>query len=255
MKRRGRKNKNWRALLWPGLFALAALIVLCGLGVWQLQRLAWKQELIARVEERVQKPLPVAAPSEREWQNVTAERDEYRRVTIAGTFRHDREALAYDLLSDAKGKFSGPGYWVLTPLETADGATVIVNRGFVPLERKDAATRREGQVSGAVTVTGLMRMPEGRSWFTPADDPAHGIWQERNPAAIARAYGLSRTAPFFVDADEKPNPGGLPQGGETRLAFPNRHLEYAVTWFGLAFALIAVFIAFARKQLRIRKRA
>lgn len=255
MKRRRKKTRNWRTLLWPGLFALAALIVLCELGFWQLQRLSWKQELIARVEERAQRSPPAPSPLEQDWPNVTVERDEYRRVTIVGTFRHDREALAYDLLSDAKGKFSGPGYWVLTPLETTDGATVIVNRGFVPLERKDVATRREGQMTGTVTVTGLMRMPEERSWFTPADDPTHGVWQERNPYSIARAYGLSRTAPFFIDADANPNPGGLPQGGETRLVFPNRHLEYAVTWFGLALALIAVFTAFARKQLRTRKHA
>ena len=94
-----------------------------------------------------------------------------------------------------------------------------------------------------MTVTGLLRMPEGRSWFTPADDPARGIWQERDPAAIAKAYGLARAAPFFIDADDAPNPGGLPQGGETTLVFPNRHLEYALTWFGLALALLAVFVA------------
>ena len=255
MKRRKKKTKSWRTLLWPGLFALAALIVLCGLGFWQLQRLSWKQELIARVEERAQNSSPVPAPSENEWRNVTAERDEYRRVTVTGTFRHDREALAYDLISDAKGKFSGPGYWVLTPLETPDGATIIINRGFVPLDRRDAATRKEGQVTGAVIVSGLLRMPEDRFWFTPADDPTRRVWQKRNPVAIAKAYGLTRTAPFFVDADAKPNPGGLPQGGETRLVFSNRHLEYAVTWFGLAFALMAVFIAFSRKQLMTHKRA
>jgi surfeit locus 1 family protein len=255
MKRSRKKNKNWRILIWPGFFALGALILLCALGFWQLQRLAWKQDLIARVEERAQTSFTPPAPAESDWPNVTVERDEYRRIRVKGTFKHDREALAYDLLSDAKGKFSGPGYWVLTPLETADGTIVFVNRGFVPLDRKDAATRQEGQVLGPVTITGLMRMPEGRAWFTPADDPVHGVWQERNPAIISKAYGLARTAPFFIDADAKPNPGGLPQGGETRLVFSNRHLEYAVTWFGLAFALIAVFIAFVRKQLRPRKRA
>lgn len=254
MRRTGKKNRNWYVLIWPGLAALAALIVLCGLGFWQLHRLAWKQDLIARVEMRSQISFAPPPPSENDWPNVTAERDEYRRVTVTGSFHHDREALAYDLLSDAKGKFSGPGYWVLTPLVTANGGTIFVNRGFVPLDRKDAATRREGQLTGMVTVTGLLRMPEGRAWFTPADDPARGLWQERNPAAIAKAYGLTRVAPFFVDASTS-GPGGLPQAGETRLVFSNRHLEYAVTWFGLALALIAVFIAFARKQMRSHKRA
>jgi surfeit locus 1 family protein len=254
MKRSGKKNKNWPVLIWPGMFTLAALIVLCGLGFWQLQRLAWKQDLIARVEGRSQVPVASPAPPESDWPNVTAERDEYRRVTVTGSFKYDREALAYDLLSDAKGKFSGPGYWVLTPLETASGSTIFVNRGFVPVDRKDAATRGEAQLTGMITITGLLRMPEERAWFTPTNDPARGVWQERNPATIAKAYGLVRVAPYFIDADTS-GLGGLPQGGETRLVFSNRHLEYAVTWFGLAFALMAVFIAFARKQLRSRKRA
>jgi surfeit locus 1 family protein len=249
------RRARLRALIVPGLCALAALVVLASLGVWQLQRLAWKEALIARVTARMQISFAPPAPAESEWPNVNAVDDEYRRVRVTGTFRHDREALVYALLSEPKGKFSGPGYWVLTPIETAGGALLFVNRGFVPLERANAATRREGQVAGIVTVTGLLRMAEGRSWFTPADDPARHLWQTRDPAAIAKAYGLSRAAPFFVDADDAPNPGGLPQGGETKLVFPNRHLEYALTWFGLALALIAVFVAFVLKQLRERKRA
>jgi surfeit locus 1 family protein len=231
------------------------LIVLLELGFWQLGRLAWKEDLIARVAERSQLSFAPPAPAESEWPKVTAEHDEYRRVTVTGMFRHDREAMSYDLLSDTKGPFSGPGYWVLTPLATPNGTIIFVNRGFVPLNHKNPATRREGQISGPITVSGLLRMPEGRSWFTPADDPSHGIWQERDPVAIAKAYGLERVAPFFIDADNKPNSGGLPQGGETRLVIPNRHLEYAVSWFGLAPALMAVFIVFAQKQLRGDKRA
>jgi surfeit locus 1 family protein len=249
------KRARWRALVAPGLFALLGVCFLCGLGVWQLHRLAWKETLIARVAARMQTPVAVPAPAEAEWPKVNAEADEYRRVRVSGTFRHDLEALCYELLSDTNGKFSGPGYWVLTPLETANGATFIVNRGFVPIERKDPATRREGEVTGAVTVTGPLRLPERRSWFTPADDPAHHLWQVRDPAAIAAAYGLARVAPFFIDADSTPNPGGLPEGGETKVVFPNRHLEYAITWFGLALTLVIVFIAFALKQLRNRRRA
>ena len=237
-----------RALIVPGLCTLVGLGVLSSLGVWQLQRLAWKEALIARAASRANSPA-VAAPVEAAWPQVTAERDEYRRVAVSGRFHHEREALVYALLSEPRGKFSGPGYWVLTPLETAGGALVFVNRGFVPLERAAAATRREGQVAGTVTVTGLLRMPEHRSWFTPADDPARGLWQESDPVAIANAYGLSRAAPFVIDADSTPNPGGLPQGGETKLVFPNNHLGYAITWFGLACALLAVFVAFARTQL------
>lgn len=244
-------SSRLRALFIPALWTLLGLALLCGLGIWQLQRLAWKEALIARVAARAEASA-TPPPAEDEWPQVTLDADEYRRVRLTGTFRHDREALVYELLSEPNGKFSGPGYWVLTPLEAASGATFLVNRGFVPIERRDAATRREGQVAGAVTITGLLRLPETRSWFTPPDDPAQRIWQERDPATIAKAYGLTRTAPFFIDADAAPNPGGLPQGGETKLVFPNRHFEYALTWFALALTLLVVFAVFARSQLTTR---
>ncbi len=154
------------------------------------------------------------------------------------------------MLSEPKGRFSGQGYWVLTPLELMSGAIVIVNRGFVPLERKDPATRREGQIEGPVSVTGLLRMPEVPNWFTPANEPARGAWYRRDPAEIAKHFGLVRAAPFMIDADAAPVPGALPQGGETRLVFSNTHLGYALTWFGLALALLGVFTVFARQRLR-----
>lgn len=243
------RSGRLRSLLAPALCALVAFGFLCSLGVWQLHRLAWKEALIAHVAVRVDAP-PVAVPAEADWSKINAEADEYRHVRLAGTFRHDLEVLCYALLSDPKGKFSGPGYWVLTPLETVDGATVLVNRGFVPLDRGDREARAANETQGTVTITGLLRMPERRSWFTPADDPPHRLWQVRDPEAIAAASGLRHVAPFFVDADTSPNASELPQAGETRLVFSNRHLEYAITWFGLALALLAVFAAFVRKQLR-----
>ena len=236
----------WRRLVWPGLFALAAFAFLCSLGIWQLHRLAWKEGLIARVESRTHaaaEPLPAEAG----WPQVNIERDEYRHVRLSGRFRYDQETFAYALLSDPRGKFSGPGYWVMTPLQLDGGELVLVNRGFVPMDRMDLPTRVAGQEDARVTVTGLLRLPEGRNWFTPPDDTGRRIWQERDPAAIAKAYGLARVAPFFVDADAS-GPNGLPQGGETRVTFLNNHLQYVVTWFGLAFALLAVFAAFAHKE-------
>jgi surfeit locus 1 family protein len=154
------------------------------------------------------------------------------------------------VLSEPKGRFSGQGYWVLTPLELGSGAIVIVNRGFVPIERKDPSTRREGQIEGPVTVTGFLRMPEVGNWFTPANKPARGAWYRRDPAEIARHFSLARAAPFMIDADAAAVPGGLPQGGETRLVFANTHLGYALTWFGLALALLGVFTVFAGQRLR-----
>jgi surfeit locus 1 family protein len=238
-----------RGLIAPATFTALTLAILLGLGFWQLDRRVWKEELIARVEARTTAPV-AEIPPESEWANVTAERDEYRRVRAVGVFRPADEALVFTSLPDPRGKFSGPGYWVLTPLVLESGATVIVNRGFVPDARRDPATRREGQVEGPVSVTGLLRMSERAGWFTPDNEPARNAWYRRDPAEIARARGLDRPAPFMIDADATPNPGGLPQGGETRLNFPNNHLQYAITWFGLAGALLAVFAGFARQRLK-----
>jgi surfeit locus 1 family protein len=238
-----------RGLVLPAILSALGIAILLGLGFWQLERRVWKEDLIARVEARTKAPV-VPMPGEGEWSQLTAERDEYRRVSVAGTFRHDREVHVYTIASEQKGRAAGPGYWVMTPLELPTGATVIVNRGFVPLDRRDSATRRPGQIGGAVTVTGLVRMPEQAGWFAPENDPARNMWYRRDPAEIARAQKLVRVAPFTIDADAAPNPGGLPEGGRTRLNFPNDHLGYAITWFGLALALAGVFAAFAWRRLK-----
>ncbi len=126
---------------------------------------------------------------------------------------------------------------MVTPLRREDGSLVLVNRGFVPGSRKDPATRQEGQVSGPVEVVGLLRLTEPGGAFLRANDPGRDRWYSRDVAAIAAAKGLPDTAPYFVDADAAPNPGGLPIGGLTVVAFPNNHLVYAITWYGLALML------------------
>ena len=241
----------FRSVLLAGIFSALGIVVLLGLGFWQLERRVWKEELIARIEARTNAPA-VAIPSEGDWKNVSAERDEYRRVTARGAFRHDREVQVYTVVSEQKGRLAGPGYWVMTPLELNSGAAVIVNRGFVPLDRRLPDTRSAGQVAGQTTVTGLLRMPEQATLFSPENDPARNAWYRRDPGEIARALKLERVAPFTIDADATPNPGGLPEGGRTRINFRNDHLQYAVTWFGLALALAGVFAAFAWQRLQGR---
>jgi len=240
-----------RRVLLTGALCALGVAILVGLGIWQLQRLAWKENLIAMVTARVDEPAG-PLPAEADWPSLTFAADEYRKVALTGRFRHDLEVQVFTSLNDPRFSLSGPGYWVLTPLELADGATVIVNRGFVPDRNKDPATRPAGQVDGEVTVTGLIRMPERGGLFTPAADPERGAWYLRDPAAIADAFGVERVAPFFIDADSTPNPGGIPLGGTTRIAFRNDHLGYAITWFGLAAALAGVFTAWAYGQLRGR---
>ena len=236
-------------LLLPAAVAALAFCALVGLGVWQLQRLAWKEALIAAIAERSQaSPVPPPAPAE--WLALEPNAYDYRSVTVTGVFEHDKEALVFRILEGGKGVISAPGFLALTPLRLADGAAVIVNRGFVPQDLRDKSRRAAGQVAGEVTVTGLMRPPEPRNFFTPADDPAKGLWYTRDPAAIARALDIARAAPFTIDADAAPNPGGWPQGGHTVLAIKNDHLVYALTWFGLALTLVAVFGVFVRRRIK-----
>jgi surfeit locus 1 family protein len=208
-------------------WAFAALCLLlaatfAALGVWQVERRAWKLALIARVDARVHAP-PAPLPPPRDWSGDLA----YRHVRVTGTFRHDRETLVQAVTD------RGPGWWVLTPLVTP-GATVLVNRGFVPTERARPATRAAGQVAGPVTITGLIRTSETGGGFLLANDSASDRWYSRDVVAIARARRLGGTAPFFIDADATPNPGGWPVGGLTVVAFRNSHLVYALTWFALA---------------------
>lgn len=209
---------------------MLGVVLLSALGIWQIERRTWKLALIERVEQRMH-AAPTAPPPQASWPAVTAASDEYRRVTVHGTFLNTEETLVQAVTTD------GPGFWVLTPLQMAGGTTVLVNRGFVPPDRRDPATRRDGNPSGAVSVTGLLRISEPEGGFLRSNDPAAGRWYSRDVAAIAATHGLSQVAPFFVDADATPNPGGTPLGGLTIVRFPNNHLIYALTWFALAFML------------------
>ena len=219
------KPARSRFLFVAGMLFLT--IVFLGLGPWQVQRLFWKLDLIARVDARVN-AAPVPAPPPSAWPAIDAGKDEYRRVTAAGVFRHDKETLVQAVTG------LGAGFWVLTPLELADGTTILVNRGFVPADKRDPQTRAEGEISGNVRIIGLLRVPEPGGAFLRSNDPASGRWYSRDVTAIAAANSLANVAPYFVDADATPNPGGLPVGGLTVVRFRNSHLVYAVTWYLLA---------------------
>lgn len=210
-----------------GLLAAMAAVTCFGLGIWQLERRLWKLGLIERVEARSTAP-PVAFPSPSAWTGPGLAGLEYRRVSASGRFRHDLETFVQAVTE------YGPGFWLLTPFETEGGFTVLVNRGFLPPERREAAGRAAGNPGGIVHVTGLARLSEPGGAFLRRNDAAADRWYSRDVAAIAAAHGLGRVAPYFVDADATPNPGGWPVGGLTVLAFRNTHLVYALTWFALA---------------------
>lgn len=208
-----------------GLLLMTAVAGIA-LGIWQIQRREWKHALIAAVADRAFAD-PVAAPGPAEWTRLSIDGDAYRRVTLSGTFDHRRETLVR-AVTDA-----GSGYWVLTPLIT-NRFTVIVNRGFVPPDRKVRATRAMGNRAGVVRVTGLLRFSEPGGGFLRNNKPEADLWYSRDIAAIAQSRKLGATAPYFVDADKSPNVGGYPIAGLTVLRFSDNHMTYALTWFAIA---------------------
>jgi surfeit locus 1 family protein len=239
-----------RGLVMPAVAAACAFAILIGLGSWQVRRLAWKEALIATVSARFAAP-PTPLPAPAEWARLNAEQDEFRRVVVSASFLNDKEALVYTTGSSLRAGESGPGYWVFTPARF-DGGTVVVNRGFVPQGRQNPATRRDGEVAGTVQIVGVLRWPEQPGLFTPAADPANNLWFARDPAAIAAAKGVGPVAPFYIEQEAPPAPGGLPQVGALHPSFPNNHLGYAITWYGLALVLVVVFGVWAAGRRRGR---
>ncbi|WP_255528753.1 SURF1 family protein [Roseomonas sp. KE0001] len=225
---------------------MAALLVflgLIGLGSWQLQRRAWKLDLIARVEARLH-AAPAPAPGPAEWPALSATRDEYRRVSLRGHFLPVPPALTQATTA------LGAGFWVLSPLRDEAGFTVLVNRGFV------ASGQRSEIVTpvGPQEILGLLRLSEPGGGFLRSNDPAADRWHSRDVAAIAAARGLAGVAPYFVDAEAGP-PGTLPVGGLTVTSFRNTHLVYALTWYALAL-MVAGGTAYAiREEWRVRRSA
>jgi surfeit locus 1 family protein len=216
--------------------------------VWQIHRRAWKLALIDRVAHRIH-AAPVPAPDPADWPSVTRQRDEYLHVTVHGHFRNDRETLVQAATE------LGAGDWVLTPFVTDRGFTVLVNRGFVPPEHRAPASRASGQIAGEATVTGLLRITEPGGGFLRHNDPGHNRWFSRDVAAIARARALGPVAPYFIDADRTTAPPDAPVGGLTVVRFPNNHLVYAITWFGLAILVLIGTALLIRDEKRLRSAA
>lgn len=233
------QHRRFRLRLVPTLFTFVALVILLGLGTWQVERLAWKTDLIARLQSGLAADpvdLPARIDHPDEW--------EYRRVRVTGHFLHQDEAyIGPRLYMGADGQ-QQQGVHVLTPLVRDDGAgTVLVERGWVPLNRRDPATRAEGQADGSVTVTAIARVPQGQGFMQPDNDPARRDFFWLDMTALAKIAGVEQLAPLVLQADYAANDGGLPIGGRTIVALRNDHLSYALTWYGLALTLIGVFIA------------
>jgi len=235
---------NFRPTFWPTVFSLPALLICLALGAWQIERLFWKQDLIARRDAAV-----TAAPAPVPKTLAEARGMEYRHVSDEGSYLYDKE-----IFLGATSVAGGQGYQVLTPLLEPGGRVVFVNRGYIPAELKDSARRSAAQIPGTVHVQGLLRLPPTArpNWFLPDNRPDLNYWFWVDLSAMSAVDKLNEVAPFYIDAAATPNPGGWPKGGVTRLTLPNNHLQYAITWFSLAVALIVIYVLFHRRNAGMR---
>jgi surfeit locus 1 family protein len=231
-------RRTWR--FWLAVVLVpAALAILLSLGTWQVNRLHWKETLLADIQAR--STAAAIDITEVEKQLAAGEPIDYRHATANGRYLNDRER---HFLATFQGQ---SGFYVYTPLELADGRYLFVNRGFVPYDRKDPASRPESLIEGAQTVTGLARaeLTEKPSSLVPDNDETANIfyWKDLTRMAASVDLPAERVLPFFLDADATPVAGGLPKGGVTQIDLPNNHMQYAITWYGLAVALVAVTLA------------
>jgi len=231
-------------LLIPCLFALAAFIAFVELGTWQIHRKAWKEELIETLEQRLS-ATAVALPARERWATLDPTDDEFRRVKFTAAFVPGEQALVYSSGSALRSDATGPGYWAFAPARLKTGGTVVVNRGFVPEGRQGVAGATYDE---PVELIGVMRWPEQRSFFAPKDDPARNLWFVRDPVAIATGKGWGAVAPFFVELESPQPPGDLPHAGVIKVNLRNEHLQYAITWYGLAAVVVVMFAFWLRSR-------
>jgi surfeit locus 1 family protein len=228
------EGRRFRPGLAATLFTLAAVAIMVGLGTWQVERLAWKNALIERIESGMRAaplPLPARVENPAEW--------DFRRVSVTGRFLHDHEI---DLA--ARSMNGRVGYQIVTPLKRDDGTLVLVNRGWVPLEKRDPASRPEGLPTGMVTVEGVARVPAEQGWMQPDNDPAKNMWFWYDIPAMAAQAGGGNPLPVVIEAGDAANPGGFPIGGQTNVNIVNNHLQYAFTWYSFAITLIVIYFVF-----------
>lgn len=239
-------RRQFRPRLIPAIAAFIALAILLGLGTWQVERLGWKTDLIKRVEAGLAADpveLPASIDRAADW--------DYVRVQVTGRFLHDKEVYIGPRLYPRPDGRQEQGVHVLTPLVRDDGGgMVLIDRGWVPLDKRDPATRAPGQVEGSVNISAIARVPQDRAFMQPDNDTASRTFFWLDMQALAGIAGVERLAPLVLQADATANPGGLPIGGRTIVALKNDHLSYALTWYGLALTLVGVFIAasFRRRE-------
>jgi surfeit locus 1 family protein len=236
-------------LLLFGALALAAFCTLIGLGTWQLERKAWKEALIDTIEQRVTAS-PAAVPPRERWASLDPAADEFRRLSLRGEFLPGREGRVYAVGSGLREDIKGPGYFAFAPVRLADGSIVVVNRGYVANAQPDASLSPIGLAAGPVDLVGAMRWPEAPGWFVTGHDPRADLWFARDHLAIAAVYDWGQVAPFYIDLEAPVPAGGVPRPSQLKVNLRNEHLQYALTWFGLAAVLAIVFAIWVRNHSR-----
>jgi len=233
---------RFRPTLWPTLFTIPSLVILIGLGTWQVERLHWKENLIAeRTTRSTGAPIPLPPES------ASPESYNFSKTRVSGEFRHDKE-----MYLAARSLNGNVGYHVVTPLRLDDGSAVLVDRGWIPIERKDPPTRQASESAGAVTLEGLLRGSQTQSWLVPDNEPQNEIWFYVDIPAMAKWAGLDRVRPYFIEAGPAPNAGGYPIGGQSPIDLPNNHLQYAITWYSFAVSLGVIYVIYHRNLAKER---
>jgi cytochrome oxidase assembly protein ShyY1 len=235
------------------VFTLVMVAIFAGLGVWQLQRRVEKHALIASLTERLAAaPVPLPPPSQ--WAGLTAASDEFRRVSFAATYARLPDAMVYSSGSAVREDISGPGTWAFLPARLASGETVVVNAGFVPNTMQERAVEDRAVArlltDQPVTLKGYLRFPEAAGVLTPAENSAARLWFTRDQRAMARQLGWGTVAPFYIDLETPVPDSGIPKPGPLDVHLRDDHLQYAITWFTLAVAVVIAFAVWLRAQRR-----
>jgi surfeit locus 1 family protein len=240
-------NLPFRPTLWPTVTTIPLVLIMIGLSIWQVQRLHWKEGLIAeRVERTTAAPIGLPAAG------ADVGNLEFRRVALTGAYDHGHEFYLA-----ARSQNGNVGYWIVTPFKTdANGAggseTILVNRGWVPLEKKLPDARKEGQIAGETQLDGVIRLPQTKVFFQPDNERQKNVWFYLAPSEMVAASAVPARTDLYLDAGPEPVPGGFPIGGQTRIELPNDHLQYAITWALLAIALIVIYVIYHVKLERER---
>lgn len=233
-------RRKFGGLMLPGAPALLGLIILLGLGTWQVERKAWKEALIAALDRRLN-DAPIALPPPSEWAGLTADNAEFTRVRLHVDFPNSKGALVYTSGSSIRDDAKAAGYFVFGPARLAGGQQIVVNRGFAP-------NRSYAMASGPQNIVGALRWPEAPSWFVAAHDAKGEVWTVRDPRMMAEVLGWGRVAPFYIEQESPAPPGGVPHPSALKPHLRNEHLQYAITWYGLAVVLCVMFGLWARRR-------